>query len=37
VTWWLNNNVRFLANYARGSAGDKVNVNMFGLRAQVNW
>lgn len=37
VTWWVNDNVRFLANYSRMSYPDGVDINGFGLRAAVNW
>lgn len=52
LTWWVNTNIRFMANYVRASVpgataflengvvvppGDNINLNIFGLRAQVSW
>ena len=37
LTWWVNDNVRFLANFVRASLPDDSDADMFGLRAQVNF
>jgi phosphate-selective porin OprO/OprP len=37
LTWWVNDNVRFLANYVRTSLPFSQDVDAFGLRGQVNW
>lgn len=37
LTWWVNNNIRFMANYVRTSLPEDENIDIFGLRAQVNW
>ena len=37
LTWWVNDNIRFLANYVRTSLPADENIDIFGLRAQVNW
>ncbi|MGE3319605.1 MAG: OprO/OprP family phosphate-selective porin, partial [Candidatus Berkiella sp.] len=37
LTWWVNDNVRFLANYNRTSLPQDFSVSILGLRAQVIW
>lgn len=37
LTWWVNDNVRFLANYVRANLPEDDDIDIFGLRAQVNW
>jgi len=37
LTWWLNDNVRFLANYVRMDLPASRNIDVLGLRAQVNF
>lgn len=37
LTWWVNDNVRFMANYVRTSLPNDTDLDIFGLRAQVNW
>jgi phosphate-selective porin OprO/OprP len=37
LTWWVNDNVRFLANYVRADLPNDNDVDIFGLRAQVTW
>ena len=41
VTWWVNDHVRFLANYVHArvpvSLNNKNTLHIFGARAQVNW
>lgn len=37
LTWWVNDNVRFMANYVRTDLPQDFDVNILGLRAQVNW
>lgn len=37
LTWWVNDNVRFLANYVRTDLPEDRDIDIFGLRAQVNW
>ncbi|MBS0287649.1 MAG: hypothetical protein JSR17_10155 [Proteobacteria bacterium] len=37
LTWWVNDNVRFLANYVRTSIPNAHHVDALGLRGQVQW
>ncbi len=37
LTWWVNDNVRFLANYNRTSLPADFSISILGLRAQVIW
>ncbi len=37
LTWWVNDNVRFLANYVRTSVPSSHHVDSLGLRGQVQW
>jgi phosphate-selective porin OprO/OprP len=37
LTWWVNDNVRFLANYNRTSLPGDFSVSILGLRGQVTW
>lgn len=37
LTWWVNDNVRFMANYVRTDLPNDDDIDIFGLRAQVNW
>lgn len=37
LTWWVNDNMRFLANYVRTSLPADRSIDIFGLRGQVNW
>lgn len=37
LNWWVNDNVRFAANYSRMNFPDTVDINGFGLKAIVNW
>lgn len=37
LTWWVSDNVRFMANYIRADLPIDNQLNIFGLRAQVNW
>lgn len=37
LTWWVNDNVRFLANYVRTSIPNQQHVDALGLRGQVAW
>ncbi|MGD9591345.1 MAG: OprO/OprP family phosphate-selective porin, partial [Candidatus Berkiella sp.] len=37
LTWWVNDNVRFLANYVRTSIPSSHHVDSLGLRGQVQW
>lgn len=37
LTWWVNDNVRFLANYVRANLPDDRDIDILGLRGQVNW
>lgn len=37
LTWWVSDNVRFMANYVRADLPIDADMNIFGLRAQVNW
>ncbi|MCS5712105.1 OprO/OprP family phosphate-selective porin [Candidatus Berkiella aquae] len=37
LTWWVNDNVRFLANYNRTSLPADFSVSILGLRGQVIW
>lgn len=37
VNWWINDNVRLIANYSRMSYPNDISINGFGFRAAVNW
>ncbi|MFI4937990.1 MAG: OprO/OprP family phosphate-selective porin [Candidatus Berkiellales bacterium] len=37
VTWYVNENVRFLANYVRADLPNDNDINVFGVRGQVVW
>lgn len=37
LTWWVNDNVRFLANYNRTSLPADFSISILGLRGQVIW
>lgn len=37
LTWWVNDNVRFLANYNRTSLPADSSISILGLRGQVIW
>ncbi len=37
LTWWVNDNVRFMANYVRADVGDDQDMDILGLRGQVTW
>ncbi len=37
LTWWVNDNVRFMANYVRTDLPGSVDVDALGLRGQVSW
>ena len=37
TSWYYNKNVRFLANYIRANKPNDVDLNIFGVRAQVIW
>lgn len=37
LNWWVNNNVRFLANYVRTNLPNSVDIDLFGISAQVMW
>ncbi len=37
LTWWVSDNVRFLANYSRMDLPNNSDANALGFRAQVNW
>lgn len=37
LNWWINDNVRLMANYSRMNFPDSVDINGFGLKAIVNW
>lgn len=37
LNWWVNDNVRFLANYARASLPQDIDADLFGISAQVRW
>lgn len=37
ITWWVNDNVRFLGNYVRTNLPNTVDINAIGLSAQVKW
>ena len=37
LTWWVNNNVRFLLNYAHANLPNTTDLNLLGFRGQVNW
>lgn len=37
LTWWVSDNVRFMGNYIRADLPIDNDLNIFALRAQVNW
>ncbi len=37
LTWWVNDNVRFMANYVRTSIPSEDHVDALGFRGQVQW
>lgn len=37
VTWWFNDNIRFMANYSRAGLPFDRDLDIFGLRAQAKW
>jgi phosphate-selective porin OprO/OprP len=37
LNWWVNNNVRFLANYVHTSLPNTVDIDLLGISAQVKW
>lgn len=37
LTWWVNENVRFLANYVHSDVPQDIRLHIFALRGQVTW
>lgn len=37
INWWVNDNIRFLANFSRMNYPNSVDINGFGFKAIVNW
>lgn len=37
LNWWINDNVRLMANYSRMNFPNTVDINGLGLKAIVNW
>lgn len=37
LTWWINDHMRFMANYVRASLPDDRDIDILGFRASANW